>query len=182
MTQLPKIAICGHGRSGKDTAARWLAEHTPLRLGRTTSEVIAPFRAAELGIPVEDAFARRHEERDVWYLLGNRLRANDWARLVRETLRDGEICVGIRDPEELGATRAEGLVDLVLWIDRDVPADPTMKFGAERCDIIIRNDGSLETFYRRLEALMRFAGLSGGSTRPQSPASPPPASDGSSRT
>jgi len=135
---LPRIAICGHGRSGKDTAARWLAEHTPLRLGKTTSEVIAPYRAAELGVSVEEAFTRRHEERDLWYELGNRLRANDWARLVRETLRDGEICVGIRDPEELAAARAEGLVDLVLWIDRDVKPDSTMKFGPERCDIIVQ--------------------------------------------
>lgn len=89
-------AICGHGRSGKDSAARWLAAHTPLRLGKTTSEVIAPHRAAELGISVEEAFSRRHEERDVWYELGNRLREKDAAYLIRETLRNGEICVGIR--------------------------------------------------------------------------------------
>lgn len=154
-----KIAICGHGRSGKDTCARWLAEHTWLRLARTTSEVIAPYRAAELGISVEDAFARRHEERDVWYELGNRLRANDWARLVRETLVNAEICVGIRDPEELAAARSEGLIDLVLWVDRDVPPDPTMKFGAEHCDVIVENRGTLDEFYRRLTALARFAGL-----------------------
>lgn len=157
--RLPKIAICGHGQAGKDTAARILTLLTPLRLGRTTSEVIAPHRAAELGISVDEAFAQRHTERDIWYELGNRLRAHDAAYLVRETLRDGEICVGIRDPEELLAARREGLIDITLWIDRDVAPDPTMKFGPENCEVVIPNRQGLFELERRLEAVARFAGL-----------------------
>ena len=88
-----------------------------------------------------------------------RLRKNDWARLVRETLQDGEICVGIRDPEELDAAQAEGLLDLTIWLERNVPPDPTMKFGRGCGDVIVQNDGTLDDFYERLAALARFAGL-----------------------
>ena len=35
-----------------------------------------------------------------------------------------------------------------------------MKFGPELCYVIVQNRGTLDEFYRRLEALARFAGLS----------------------
>ena len=159
MNRLPSIALCGHGRCGKDTAAQFLAAITPLRLGKTTSQVIAPHRAAQLQISVAEAYARRHQERNLWYEIGNQLRASDPASLVRETLRDGEICVGIRAVEELLAARAEGLLELVVWVDRDIPADSTMKFGPELCDVVIENRGSKEDFFSKLKALAKFAGL-----------------------
>src|SRR5687768_11374502 len=118
-SQTPKIAICGPGRSGKDTAAEWFAGHTVLRFGRTTSEVIAPHAAARLGLPVDVAFAQRHADRQLWFAIGVELQQSDPAYLVRETLRDAEISVGLRSRDELAAVRGERLVDLVAWIDRD---------------------------------------------------------------
>jgi hypothetical protein len=156
---LPKIAICGHGRSGKDEAARYLARRTPLRFAKSTSEVIAPYAAAKLGRPVDVAFAERHQNRVFWFNVGNELRAEDPAFLVRECLKAGEIVVGMRNRSEVVAVRAERLVDLVVWIDRDVPADPTQEFGVELCDLVVPNRGTLEEFHGRLEALARWAGL-----------------------
>lgn len=156
---LPKIAICGPGRCGKDTAATWFASHTPLRFGRSTSEVIAPHVAARLGLPVEAAFSGRHDNRQFWFDVGNELREKDPAYLVRETLRDGEISVGMRNRSEVVAVRDAGIVDLIVWIDRAVPADPTMEFGPEMCDVIVPNRGTLVEFYRHLEALARWARL-----------------------
>ena len=72
---LPRIAVCGHGHSGKVTAARHLAGITPLPLEKTTSEVIAPYAAARLGQPVVAAFAERHQKRAFWFEVGNELRA-----------------------------------------------------------------------------------------------------------
>lgn len=156
---LPKIAICGHGRSGKDTAGRWLAENTPLRLGLTTSQVIAPVIAAEDGVSVEVAFARRHQERERWFRRGNELRRNDPAYLVRGCLAGGEIAVGLRNADEIEAARAEGLIDLFVWVERDVPRDPTQTFDASLCDVVILNNGTLAEFHERLRALARFAKL-----------------------
>jgi hypothetical protein len=159
MRPLPRIAICGPGRCGKDTAARWLAANTPLRLGRTTSEIIAPHVAARLGLTVEEAFARRHENRPLWFDVGNELRTPDPTYLVRECLKEGEIAVGLRNSDEVKAARAEGLIDLFVWVEREVPADPTQTFGPERCDVIVLNTGTLDEFFGRLAALARFAGL-----------------------
>jgi hypothetical protein len=159
MKRLHRLAICGPGRCGKDTAARWLASHTPLRLARTTSEIIAPHVADRLGLTVEEAFTRRHENRPLWFGVGNELRSPAPTYLVRECLKEGEIVVGLRNSDEVKAARAEGLVDLFVWIERQVPVDPTQTFRAERCDVTVLKDGTLEDLFRRLEALTRFAGL-----------------------
>ena len=157
--RLPRIAICGHGRSGKDTAAHYLASITPLRLGKTTSEIIAPYAAAKLGQPVAVAFADRHNHRVFWFEVGNELRATDPAFLVRECLKDGEIVVGMRNRSEVLTVGQERLVDLIVWIERDVPTDPTQEYGPELCDVVIPNNGTLEELHRRLGALARWANL-----------------------
>jgi len=156
---LPKIAICGPGRCGKDTAARWFASHTLLRFGRSTSEVIAPHVAARLSLPLEVVFSHRHDNRQFWFDVGNELQRTDPAYLVRETLKDAEISIGMRNRSEILAVRDAGIVDLIVWIDRDVPADPTMEFGPEMCDVIVLNRGTIEEFYQRLESLARWARL-----------------------
>lgn len=156
---LPKIALCGPGRSGKDECASWLSANTSLRFGRSTSQVIAPYVAERLGVSVAEAFARRHEDRELWFAIGNELRLQDPTFLVRECLRDGEIVVGMRNQDEVIAARSQRLIDLFVWISRDVPHDPTQTYGPELCDIEIENRGTLEELFDRLEALTRFAGL-----------------------
>lgn len=160
MSRLPRIALCGPSRCGKDTAAAWLAANTPLRMGRSTSEVIATLAAGALGLTVEAAFARRHEDRSLWYEFGKGLRAEDPAFLVRTVLAEGsDIVVGVRDREEIVTARREGLVDLIVWIDRDVPRDPTLEYNWDLCDVVIANWGTLDEFHARLAALARFARL-----------------------
>lgn len=156
---LPRIAFCGPGRSGKDECAHWFAENTRLRFGRSTSEVIAPYVAARLGLDAAEAFARRHEDRVLWFEVGNELRRHDPLFLVRECLADGEIVVGMRNRDEVIGARAEGLIDLLAWIDRDVPVDPTMTYGPELCDVRIDNRGTLADLRGRLAALASFAGV-----------------------
>lgn len=156
---LPKIALCGPGRSGKDECAKWFSANTPLRFGRSTSQVIAPYVAERLGVSVPEAFARRHEDRELWFSVGNELRLHDPTFLVRECLRDGEIVVGLRNRDEMIAARSQRLIDLFVWISRDVPHDQTQTYGPELCDIEIENRGTLADLFDRLEALARFAGI-----------------------
>lgn len=95
----------------------------------------------------------------MWFDVGNELRRDDPAYLVRECLRDAEIVVGLRNADEVEAARAEGLIDLFIWVVRYVPPDPTMTFGPELCDVMLPNTGTLDRLHERLEALARFAGL-----------------------
>ena len=154
-----RLAIVGPGRAGKDACAEWLAANTPLRYTGSCSSVIAPHAARRLGLGVTEAFARRHEDRDLWRAIGDELRRDDPAALARETLRHGELCVGVRARVEIEAVIRERLVDLVLWIDRDVPPDPTLEFGPEVATVILPNRGTLADLHGRLRALARAWGL-----------------------
>lgn len=156
--RMPRIAICGAGESGKDTVAVWLSKHTPLRLGKSTSQVIAPYVAEALGVSVEKAFNNRRKNRGVWFAMGNDLRKSDPAFLIREALKEGDIAVGPRNREEIIQARKEKLIDLAIWIDRVVPADPSMTFGPELCDFSINNRGTLEELYKRLWCVYFWAG------------------------
>ena len=154
-----KIAIVGRGRAGKDATAAWLSANTTLHYALSTSQVIAPHAAKRLGLSVDEAFRRRHEDRELWRRLGDELRRDDPARLARETLAVGDLCVGVRARVEMEAVISEGLVDLVLWVDRDVPPDLTLEFDAGLADVILPNHGTVAELHGRLRRLARALGV-----------------------
>lgn len=154
-----RILFVGHGRCGKDTAGKYLESITPLKFAGTTSEYLAPYVAAKTGQSVEDAYDQRHDNRDLWYRTGREVRAKDPGILIRESMKNGEIGGGVRDFEEIIAARCEGLVDLIVWIENLwVPVDPTVKFTARECDLVIQNNWGESDFNFRL---LRFASACG---------------------
>lgn len=147
-----KIAISGPGRAGKDIAAEWFVRHCGLRYFGSTSKVIWPHAAHRLDLSLEEAWQRRHEMRQVWRDIGDELRTGDPAYLAREVLRQGDLCVGIRSRGEMEAVVDGKMVDALLWIDRDVPPDPTLEYGVGDFPfVVIPNRQCLEMFERRLE-------------------------------
>lgn len=155
-----KLAIVGPGRSGKDHAAEHLASISTLFYsGYSTSAVILPWAADWLGVSAAEAWETRHADRELWKAIGDELRREDAARLARKTLEVSDICVGIRDRVEMEAVRYEGLVDLVLWIDRDVPPDPTMGYGPEMADVVVMNRWDLASLESRLTRLAASWGV-----------------------
>lgn len=165
VSSMPVLAFCGYGRSGKDTAAEWFRDHTNLVFMGGCSWTAREYMAKRLGadegrvITVDEAYARRHEDRMKWYTYMNEYRKDDPARLIQDCLDHSDIVCGVRDRAELLAAKEAGLLDLIIWIDRDVPVDPTVTYTVDDCDMVIRNFGTLEVYYQRLERLARSLGL-----------------------
>jgi hypothetical protein len=153
----------GMGRAGKDEACIHLARVTSLRNAGTTSKYLTRYVAAKLGIPEEEAYARRHESdemRMLWYHTGNEVRSQGPTTLIREALLHGEITGGVRDLAEVVAARTEGVIDIIVWVDNNrVKKDPTMMFTEREADLIIPNHWGREEFHERIERFARFAGL-----------------------
>lgn len=155
---LPKLLIVGMGRAGKDTAGEWFADNTVLRYGGSTSLFLAEHVAKKLGVSAEEAYRRRHESdemRMLWFDTGNEIRNNDPLALVNRGLELGEVVAGIRDPREMAGIKKAELFDLIVWIEKDVPLDKTVKFTRMDADIIIENNGTKEQFYDKLRKLAR---------------------------
>lgn len=153
------VAFCGHGRSGKDTAGEFLSQMTPLRYTGSLSWAGLPYMAERLGRCQMSAWDNRHKDRERWKQYLDEFRGDDPTKLIKMSLKLGEVVVGIRDKSELLAAKAAGLISHFVWIARDVPEDPTVTFTKADCDWVITNDGCLETFRNRVAYWAGVVGL-----------------------
>lgn len=118
--------VVGHGRSGKDTVASILAERFKFAGG--SSSVVIPIMAELLGVSVEVAYETRHEYRQLWYETINTLRDIDPLFIPKLVLQESEMVVGTRSLIELTETVKTFRPTIAIWVDRDVPPDPTLEF------------------------------------------------------
>lgn len=154
----PVLAFVGPSRCGKDTACEFLRDHFGLKFAGGCSYTIREKIAAAQGLSVEEAWLKRHENRDYWYRWCQEYRRDDPARIVRESLVHSDIICGIRDKIELRTAVGEKLIDLVVWIDRHVSPDPTLEFGNDVADIVVVNQGSKISFCSKLVSLGQVLG------------------------
>lgn len=151
-----KILFLGHGRCGKDHACEYVSHHTGLINAGTCSKYLCKYVAQSLGVTELEAYENRHANRVYWFEFANNMRKNDPTILVREMLREGDVGGGIRGKEEILETRRLNLADLIVWIDRDVPVDPTMEYGPEMADIVIQNYWGIDEYEQRLNKLCKL--------------------------
>ena len=158
-----RIAICGHGRHGKTTAACRLATLTGLRYIRSTSEAAAEIVFAKLGPllgydTVEEAWKDRHAHRREWANIIWDYNQPHGITLYEDMLCDTDIFDGIRRNAELQECRRRGIVDVAVWIDAhhrlDGQLDASCEILPSHCDITIDNNGSLEAFWGRLKGFV----------------------------
>jgi hypothetical protein len=153
----PTFALLGKGRAGKDTAAEYMCSQVPGMLyGGSSSNRLLPFVAKMIGIPETVAFTERHQHRDFWIAAGHAIRGSDLTLLARLALGKSDFAIGLRGRHEVHACVRAGIVDYTIWIDRQVPDDPTVEFTAGDCDIMIPNHGSYFEFFKKLD---RFIAL-----------------------
>jgi hypothetical protein len=152
----PKVLFVGHGRAGKDTSAEMFCEITGLRFAGTFSKYLIKFVAPKLGLSEEEAYARRHESdamRTFWFETGNEVRKDDPALLAKMAFENGDVSGGVRGLPEIEAIRRDRVADLIVWVDRAVPTDPTLEFGPEFADVVLPNHGTIDELRERVSAL-----------------------------
>lgn len=154
-----KILFVGPGRCGKDTALEICERLSILRSAGTFSRYLTPYVAREMGVSEDAAYAARHQNREEWMRIGTELRRDDPTILARLAFANGDMSGGVRGRSEIIAITQQRLTDLIVWIDRDVPIDPTMEFGHEWADVRIDNNGSVESFEYTLRRLMGALGV-----------------------
>lgn len=153
------ILFVGPSGCGKDFACTYLAGRTGLKFWGSTSQVIALEISRQTGSPLEVVYGSRHKDRDQWRALGDQLRADDPAHLLKVCLSHGaKLLNGTRALPELEAARK--CIDHIIWIDRPgIPADPTLEFGPYDVDFHIGNYGDRANFCRALDTLAKALNL-----------------------
>lgn len=167
---MPKILFVGHGRAGKDLGCETLAAATGWKNAGTTSVYLTPYYV-ERKYPglmpgssgFKDAcdfeYARRHTNREEWRRIGDEVRKDDPALLVKDAFKAGDISGGCRGLPEIEAVIREGIADLIVWVARpSEPPDPTMEFGPQFADIIIANIGTEAEYKLKVQRLGKLLG------------------------
>ena len=91
--------------------------------------------------------------RMLWFHTGNEVRSSDPALLAKMAFENGDVSGGVRGLPEIEAIRRDRVADMIVWVERDVPTDPTMEFGREYADVVIENNGTIEDLRVRVTAL-----------------------------
>lgn len=161
MAYPPRLLFVGYGQAGKDEAGEWFARNTSLTFAGTTSRYLAPYVAQRTGQTVEQAYACRRENRDLWYRIGLEERQKRGAAFfIEEALRHGSVTGGCRELSEVAEAKTRGIVDLIIWVDNcHVEEDWTVEFDARVADYVVENHWSLDEYHERLKALAKFGGV-----------------------
>jgi hypothetical protein len=155
-----KLAVCGHGECGKDTVCTWLAQHSPLRYHASTSEAAAQLCFERLApaygyANVRAAHQDRRNHREEWAAIIDSYNRPRGITLYCDMLKSQDILNGIRRENEIEALRAHDMLDLVIWIERDVPVDPSVTMTADTADVVVMNNASLRALFIRLARILR---------------------------
>lgn len=162
------LAICGLGRHGKGTAARYLADHYGFTYQQSTSEAAAEivFHALRdrYGYEtVEQCWQDRAAHRDEWALVIDDHNRDDPAALYRAMVQHGNtILEGIRRRDELVACVERGLANLTIWIDAGLrvgTGDVTCEIQPGDCDVVVDNNLDQAALYEQLDLFASEAGL-----------------------
>lgn len=123
-----RILIVGRGRSGKDTVAEYLSQRLGLLYNGSTSYSVLPLIAYSLNMAADECYSRRHENRMYWFDYCNLLRDIDPHVLIKLTLSFSDMLVGTRSVIEFVHALKLFNPQTVIWVERDVPDDPTLEF------------------------------------------------------
>ena len=152
----PKLMIVGHGRHGKDTLADgfrdrgWLCEDSSY----ASAEIFLFDELKDsMGYrTVQECWEDRHNHRALWFRMISEYNSIDNCRLMRGIYEHNDIYVGIRSRQELLAGIAQRLIDLVIWVGRpgcSPESGESMNIRRSDSDIVVYNDGSLESLRRK---------------------------------
>lgn len=147
-----KIAVIGYTGSGKSTAASMLAEIMEVGAADTSAYLIRDY-AKYAGISPQHILSNKHKYRDDLFKYARSIQLNDPLYLIKQALSDASIITGIRNPDEIRASR--NLFDYIIWIDNPgINAGSTDKLDESYADITVHNIGSTEDLYNILLMLV----------------------------
>jgi hypothetical protein len=159
-----KILIIGYGRHGKDTVAEYLRDKYGLTFKSSSmhcaENAVFPALKDMYGYKtVEECFADRSNHRKEWYDLISKYCESDPSRIGREIFEVSDMYCGLRNKREFHSIRNNGIVDVVIWVDRSdwlPPEDESSNtLKPWMADYIIDNNRDIDELYRNVDDLMR---------------------------
>ena len=164
--KLPKILIIGTGRHGKDTVAEILRDYLGFTFDSSSHAayeifIYDLFKDRYGYSDLEEAYEDRHAHREELFKLIQEYNTPDKAKLAKEILSSTGMYVGMRCEVELQTCIAEGVFDLIIWVDAKERVDfqessDSITVHSGLADVVIENNGSLDELKRQVIRLGRL--------------------------
>lgn len=167
--EIPKrrnIVVIGYGRHGKNEVSLRIERFLGNKMCDSSlymcEKVIFPVLGPKYDYKTpEECYEDRSNHRDEWYKLICDYNGDDNARLPREVFEEYGTYCGMRNRKEFVAGMAEGLFDLVIWVDarerrNDAEDNKSMTILKSDADIVIDNNGTLEDLDDKVFSLCRL--------------------------
>jgi hypothetical protein len=158
-----KILLIGYGRHGKDTVAEYLRDSYGFTYKSSSwhcaENVVFPAIKNLYGYKsVEECFADRSNHRQEWYDLISDYCVSDPSRIGREIFSVSDMYCGLRNKREFQSIRNNGLVDVVIWVDRSDHLPPEDKTSNTlepwMADYILDNNRDIAELHRNVDDLI----------------------------
>lgn len=156
------VLVIGHARHGKDSVSEMLHERYGLSFSSSSmfcaERIVMPTFPPNTYQDVQACYDDRVSHRKHWYDTIVEYNAGDPARLAREMLESGSaIYCGMRSAFELGACVAEGLFDVIVWVDASDRVGPessdSCTVTSGMADHVIDNNGTVEDLEHNVRTL-----------------------------
>lgn len=145
----PKLLIIGHARHGKDTFAELVVAKMGLSFISSSEFVgrkcIWEQWGKERYAAFSDFFEDRVNHRTLWFNFITAYNTPNLARTGEEMMKEHDVYVGMRNPDEFHACIDKDLFDYVIWVDGSKRHPPESKdsngMTREMADMLIDNNG-----------------------------------------
>lgn len=153
--RLPKLLIIGHGRHGKDTAARLFEMFFGLSFASSSEfcaeKAIYPLMS-DLYPSWRECYEDRANHRELWFHAIRAYNCRPGPTLTEQILERHDIYVGMRSREEF--EKSKHLFDYVVWVDRSGVLPPeangSMELRPEDAHIFLENNGNVDELADRI--------------------------------
>ena len=157
------ILVIGHRKHGKDEVCLYLKEKHNIDYWGSSwfSCVHFIFNALKdkygYSTP-EQCYEDRDDKRREWFLLIREFNKKDETKLARSIFDEAPVYCGMRSIEEFTAGCNANLFDLIIWVDAServgvLESKGSMELNKYMADVIIDNNGTKESLYRKLDKL-----------------------------
>jgi len=168
-----KWMVCGNARHGKDTTSLYLTVVYGLRYESSSLfvcrqfifDVLAPIYGYQ---SIEECYADRVNRRKEWYDLIVEYNGSQLDRVSKEIFKDYDVYCGIRNINELNASKASKTHDFEIWVDaserKPLEGSSSLTITADDCTHYIDNNGTLLELFENIDLLMETVGTQPVST------------------
>ena len=161
-----RLLVTGLAQHGKDEVCKILKEKYGYNYTSSSIAAIELFIFDKIGAkwgyksPME-LYDNRNKHRPELYQLITEYNTPDKSKLANDIMETNDIYCGLRCKDELAACRAEGVFEMIVWVDAVercgvTEGEDSITIRKDMAHYVIDNNGTKEDLLKEIEKMLAF--------------------------